>query len=93
MPDDQEDGGLEKLVYRQVAARELAFAKPDYARGHQELKKTDVTLTLLWEKYRQAVGERGCQYTTYCSHYRDWAGQFKRSMRQIHRAGENQADR
>jgi transposase len=55
---------------------------------HQELKKKGVTLTLLWEEYRQAVGERGYQYTAFCTRYKDWAGQLKRSMRQIHRAGE-----
>ena len=52
LPADLDDGGLEKLLYRQVAAREPTFAEPDYARVHQELKKKGVTLTLLWEEYR-----------------------------------------
>ena len=73
---------------RQSAAREPTFAEPDYALVHQELKKKGVTLTLLWEEYRQAVGDRGYQYTAFCTRYRDWAGKLKRSMRQIHRAGE-----
>lgn len=88
LPDDLDDRGLEKLLYRQVTAREPAFAEPDYAQVHQELKKKGVTLMLLWEEYRQAVGERGYQYTSFCTRYRDWAGKLKRSMRQIHRAGE-----
>ena len=88
IPEALDDAGLEKLLYRHAAAREPTFAEPDYAGVHQELKKKGVTLTLLWEEYRQAVGERGYQYTAFCTRYRDWAGQLKRSMRQIHRAGE-----
>ena len=88
IPDALDDAALEKLLYQQGAAREPTFAEPDYALVHQELKKKGVTLTLLWEEYRQAVGERGYQYTAFCTRYRDWAGKLKRSMRQIHRAGE-----
>jgi transposase len=88
LPDELDDGGLEKLLYRQVAAREPTFAEPDYALVHQELKKKGVTLTLLWEEYLQAVGGRGYQYTAFCTRYKAWTGQLKRSMRQIHRAGE-----
>jgi len=88
LPDDLDDSGLEKLLYRQATAREPTFADPDYAVVHQELKKKGVTLTLLWEEYLQAVGERGYQYTAFCTRYKDWTGQLKHSMRQIHRAGE-----
>jgi hypothetical protein len=34
---------------------------------HQELKKKGVTLLLLWDEYQQAVGERGYQYTAFCT--------------------------
>ena len=88
LPEALDDSELEKRLYRQVAAREPTFAEPDYALVHQELKKKGVTLTLLWEEYRQAVGERGYQYTAFCTRYKDWTGQLKHSMRQIHRAGE-----
>ena len=88
LPDELDDSGLEKLLYRQVAARDPTYAEPDYALVHQELKKKGVTLTLLWEEYLQAVGGRGYQYTAFCTRYKCWTGQLKRSMRQIHRAGE-----
>ena len=88
IPDALDDAALEKLLYQQGAAREPTFAEPDYALVHQELKKKGVTLTLLWEEYRQSVGDRSYQYTAFCTRYRDWAGKLKRSMRQIHRAGE-----
>jgi transposase len=88
LPEDCDDLALERLLYRQPEARSSAFIGPDYARVHQELKKKGVTLALLWEEYRQASGERGYQYTAFCTRYRAWAGKLKRSMRQIHRAGE-----
>ena len=88
LPEDLDDCGLEKLLYRQAAAREPTYAEPDYAGVHQELKRKGVTLTLLWEEYLQAVGGRGYQYTAFCTRYKDWTGQLKRAMRQIHRAGE-----
>ena len=88
IPETLDDSALEKLLYRQGNAREPTFAEPDYALVHQELKRKGVTLTLLWEEYRQAVGERSYQYPAFCTRYRDWAGKLNRSMRQIHRAGE-----
>ncbi|AGX86199.1 IS21 family transposase [Candidatus Symbiobacter mobilis] len=88
LPDDLDDGALEHRLYRQLAARESAFVEPDHALIHQELKKKGVTLTLLWEEYKQEAGETAYQYTAFCTRYRAWAGSLKRSMRQIHRAGE-----
>jgi transposase len=88
LPEGLDDAALERCLYRQSEARVSAHVEPDYARVHQELKKKGVTLTLLWEEYREGVGDRGFQYTAFCTRYRDWAGKLKRSMRQIHRAGE-----
>jgi transposase len=88
LPEDLDDAALEKRLYQQASARAPTFAEPDYAQVHQELKRKGVTLILLWEEYRQTVGEATYQYTAFCTHYRRWAGKLKRSMRQIHRAGE-----
>lgn len=88
LPEGLDDAALERCLYRQCEARASAHVEPDYARVHQELKKKGVTLTLLWEEYREGVGDRGFQYTAFCTRYRDWAGKLKRSMRQIHRVGE-----
>lgn len=88
LPDDLDDGSLERLLYRQPAARTTTYAEPDYATIHQELKRKGITLTLLWEEYRSAAGDAAFQYTAFCTRYKAWAGKLKRSMRQIHRAGE-----
>jgi transposase len=61
---------------------------PGFAHIHQELKRKGVTLALLWEEYRQAHGEASYQYSRFCDLYREFAKCLKRSMRQIHRAGE-----
>jgi transposase len=88
LPDDLDDGVLERRLYSQPSARASAFTEPDYPRVHQELKRKGVTLTLLWEEYRATVGDAAFQYTAFCTRYKAWAGKLKRSMRQTHRAGE-----
>lgn len=88
LPDDLDDGTLERRLYSQAAARISAFTEPDYALIHQELKRKGVTLTLLWEEYRTSVGSAAFQYTAFCTRYNAWANKLKRSMRQTHRAGE-----
>ena len=88
LPDDLDDAALEKRLFQLPAARAPTFTEPDYAQVHQELKRKGVTLILLWEEYRQDVGDTAYQYTAFCTRYRVWTGKLKRSMRQTHRAGE-----
>ena len=88
LPEDLDDSALERRLYQQPSARAPTFAEPNYAEVHQELKRKGVTLILLWEEYQRTAGEASFQYTAFCTHYRIWAGKLKRSMRQVHRAGE-----
>ena len=56
---------------------------------HRELRRKSVTLLLLWQEYSQAhAGKATYQYTQFCQHYHDYAASLRRSMRQVHRAGE-----
>ena len=72
------------------------YAQPDYGRIHQELTRKGVTLTLLWEEYCAQVGDehstdnpvKPWRYSQFCENYRQFAKRLKRSMRQVHRAGE-----
>ena len=69
--------------------RVSSFVTPDYARLHQELRRKGMTLMLLWQEHQANNPDaRVYQYSQYCEHYRRWAKKLKRSMRQIHRAGE-----
>ena len=66
---------------------------PDWATIHRELKRTGVTLQLLWVEYQQAhegTPERArCyQYTQFCAHYHAWAACLDPVLRQEHKAGE-----
>ena len=54
---------------------------------HQALKRKGVTLQLLWAEY-VAVHGGGYRYSQCCNRYRQWRDRQKRSLRQIHRAGE-----
>lgn len=62
---------------------------PDFARMHRELSRKGVTLMLLWEEYVAAhPGQRTWGRTQFFEHYRAFAQSLRRSMRQVHRAGE-----
>ena len=63
--------------------------QPDYGRLHVELRRKGLTLQVLWEEYRADYADRHTySYSQFCENYRRFAKQLKRSMRQIHRAGE-----
>lgn len=63
--------------------------QPDYGRTHQEMRRKGMTLMLLWEEYRADYADSQTYgYSQFCERYRCFARQLKRSMRQIHRAGE-----
>ena len=59
----------------------------DFALVHQELKRPGVTLLLLWEEYARD-NPLAYKYTSFCVKYRQFAQRQRRSMRQIHLAGE-----
>ena len=85
---DVDETALERQLIV-MPARVRDHAQPDYARLHQELRRKGMTLMLLWEEYRaDHVSLQTYSYSQFCVHYRRFAKQLKRSMRQIHRAGE-----
>ena len=61
---------------------------PDWAEVSQELKNQGVTKHLLWEEYTQQFPNRSYSYPQYCFLFQEWLKKQKRSMRQIHKAGE-----
>lgn len=81
------DDELEARLYRPAVPRSSRQLEPDYAWIHQELKRPGVTLQLLWEEYQRG-NDQAYKYTSFCVKYRAWAQGLKRSMRQVHIAGE-----
>lgn len=87
LPEAMDEAALERLLFPapSVPAR---FVEPDLPRIHHELKRKGVTLQLLWAEYVATHGEAAYRYSQFCHRYRLWQGQQRRSMRQVHRAGE-----
>ena len=83
-----EEAALEqRLLVR--PERPSSYATPDYGRIHHEMRRKGMTLMLLWEEYQaEYADQKTWRYTQFCEHYRSFAKKLKRSMRQIHRAGE-----
>jgi len=85
--DRLDDAELESRLYRPAVPRASHQLGPDFGLIHQELKRSGVTLMLLWEEY--ATGNPlAYKYTSFCIKYREFAKTQARSMRQIHIAGE-----
>jgi len=81
------DEELEARLYQPAVPRSSYQLAPDFANVHLELKRAGVTLQLLWEEYAKD-NALAYKYTSFCVKYREWAMGLKRSMRQIHIAGE-----
>jgi transposase len=79
------DAELESKLYRQPQVGKRIH--PDYGTVHTELRRAGVTLQLLHLEHLEAHPD-GCGYTQFCTHYKRWRGKQRRSMRQVHRAGE-----
>jgi transposase len=61
--------------------------EPDWQYVHEELKRPNVTLALLWEEYKSDDGQ-GYQYSYFAELYLIWKKKQRISMRQTHKAGE-----
>ncbi|MDH6186898.1 IS21 family transposase [Polaromonas sp. CG_23.6] len=86
-----DEGALERQLLG-PARSPVVYAPPDYGQVHVELRGKGVTLMLLWEEYCGQWAEDGevkpYRYSQFCESYRRFARTLKRSMRQVHRAGD-----
>ena len=87
LPEGTDEARLEAQLFP-AKTPPSRFAEPDYFQVHQELKTKGVTLQLLWAEYVERHGDKARRYSQFCHHYRLWRGRQRRSMRQVHRAGE-----
>jgi transposase len=88
LPDDLSETQLRRKLFPPGAATQPAFAQPDFAAIHQELKRKGVTRQLLWEEYAKANPDNHYQSTQFCFYYQQWRSRLKLSMRQTHSAGD-----
>ena len=88
LPDGVDEAALERRLYPATPGTPSRFIEPDWFDVHQELKRKGVTLTRLWSEHVERVGDRAHRYSRFAEHYRSWKKAQKRSMRQLHVAGD-----
>ena len=70
---DLDDAEVYAKVFPKRAAAEAVVVAPDYDYVHSELKKTGVTLKLLWEEHRDRCTEEKAAYASYSTFNRGYA--------------------
>lgn len=89
LPDGMSERDLGSALFPPASnGRTTDFVAPDFPTLQQELSTKGMTLLLLWEEYREMHPDNGYSYSHFCNRYKDWLGTLKRSMRQVHIAGE-----
>lgn len=89
LPDGLDDVTLANQFYPRADTRpSQRFEVPDWPEMRKELTRKGVTKHLLWEEYTQQYPNRCYSYSQFCDRYLNWLKKQKRSMRQVHKAGE-----
>lgn len=88
LPEGMSDAQLARLLYPKSDSQPGAPEDPDWSTVHMELQRKGVTRHLLWEEYCQRIPVRAYSYSQFCFRYQAWCQKQKRSMRQLHIAGE-----
>lgn len=88
------DAEVERRLFHHVGRNEPSLRVPiDYVWVHRELRRSGVTLQLLWLEYQEEIAKAGgdarpYQYSQFCDLYAGFRDKLEPSMRQTHRAGE-----
>jgi transposase len=83
------EDALERQLFGRagVAQGQRRRAEPDWAALARELKRPGVTMTILWEEYRE-IHPEGYGYSRFCDLLRGFERRLTPVMRQHHVAGE-----
>lgn len=81
------DAELEERLYPRAQPRSVPRAIPDWSVVHGELKRKGVTLSLLWQEYRERHPD-GYGRSRFCQLYRQWSGRLEVCLRQSYKGGE-----
>jgi transposase len=89
LADDVTDEGLETRLFGRaaVAQGQRRRVEPDWSALARELKRPGVTMSILWEEYREVHSE-GYGYSRFCDLLRGFERRLTPVMRQHHVAGE-----
>lgn len=89
LPEGMSEEELEQRLFETRGPQDRVTRNtPDFATLHQELQRKGVTLQLLWEEYQTSTAGPHYSYPQFCARYRAWRQTLKRSLRQVHHAGE-----
>ncbi len=84
-----DDRQLAKAIYPESDTRASSTLElPDWRDIHKELAYPKMTKHVAWEEYSQTYPNRSYSYPQYCHLYGEWLKKQKRSMRQVHKAGD-----
>ena len=82
LPKEMDDRQVYRLLWAEHYRKE-GFEEPDWKTIQKELSKKNVTLTLLWQEYRDeclAKGKVPYQRSAFGDHYSKWTGKNKAVM-------------
>lgn len=85
-----DDDRLYDLFYPDKFKYKIRYAPVDYSYVHKELKKTGVTLKLLWEEYSDkciSEGVKSCSYITYTKNYNKYTADKNYTSHVEHKPG------
>lgn len=88
LPDDLNETALEAKLFPGYLKSAISKT-PEISFQHvfEELKRPNVTISLLWEEYKQS-NPGGYQYSWFSEKVRKYCGSVNYSMKQEHKAGE-----
>jgi len=90
MVKDKSEDEVYQLFFPDKHSLETLFEKPDYLYVHKELKKTGVTLKLLWTEYKD-ICAKNCSipmgYTKFCEGYSDHVTANSLTNHLVHKPG------
>ena len=87
LPLEMDDETLERMLFPKRHFPVPHRTMPDITSLCTELSKKGVTLSLLWEEYKETHPD-GYQYSQFCHWFHEKRKTLDRSFRQIHRFGE-----
>jgi len=89
LPDELTDDILEQRLFARAGTKAglRRRSEPDWGTLARELKRPGVSLTVLWEEYREAQPE-GYGYSRFCDLFREFERRLSPVMRQHHVAGD-----
>lgn len=87
LPENMSDEELEQRLFSEHKVKSNSRESLNYEYLFKEIKRSNVTLALLWEEYKQDYPD-GYQYSQFCELFRRYRKTLNYSMRQDHKAGE-----